>query len=142
MSTAATTHLVTKQQSRAITEEISEAISAILSKHGLAAPEIKTTYGDYYQLKIKSTPLAEGPNGVNLNSPEAQAYLRDAEWNDALDPKALGRKFTVQGGEFIFSGSLVRGQKYVYAATKVSDGKSYRFTRDIERFLEPESDEA
>ncbi len=139
---SSSTHLVTKQQSRAITEEISEAVKAILSKHGLAAPEIKTTYGDYYQLRIKSTPLAEGPNGVNLNSPEAQAYARDAEWNDALDPNALGRKFDVRGEEFIFTGSLVRGQKYVYAATKVSDGKSYRFTRDIERFLAPESAEA
>lgn len=129
-----TDHLITRQQAQAITEEISEAVTAILSKHGLAEPKIKTTYGDYYQFKVQAAPLEEGANGVNLNSPEAQAYLLDAKYDDDLDPDALGREFTVQGRTFVFTGSLTRGKKFVYAA-RGEDGRTYKFTSDIRRFL-------
>lgn len=128
-------HLVTRQQANVITEEITEAVNAILAKHGLADPKIKTTYGAYYQVKVQATPLAEGPNGVNLNSPEAQAYLAEAKWNDRLDADALGREFTVQGRKFYFAGSLTRGKKFVYSAIGAEDGRVYKFTEDIERFL-------
>jgi hypothetical protein len=129
-------HLITSQQARLLTEEIEKLVGPIFEKHGFEAPSTKTTYGDRYAVKFESTPFEEGAGGVNLNSPEAKAYVMEARYSDGkLDPEALGREFTVRGETYIFLGSAPRRPKYPYSAKRQRDGKVFKFTREIERHL-------
>lgn len=126
-----TNHLVPSAKARTITEEVEAAVAAIFEKHGFEAPKSKTTYGDHYAVKLTATPLSEGENGINLNSPEAQGYLVEANYDDTLDPDALGREIVVNGETFIFEGYVSRRPKYPFVARRVSDGKSYKLTDSI-----------
>ena len=120
-----TNHLVSRQKALAVTAELEQAITEVLEKHGLDAPNFKTTYGDRYVLKVETTPLEEGEGGVNLNSPEAQEFKLHAAFFD-MSPTDLGQEFQFGGETFVLLGYISRRPKYPFVARKVSDGRNYK----------------
>lgn len=118
---------VTKTQAQTISREIEAAAAEILARHGLSAPKIRTSYGDYFKLSIESSPVTIGDSGVNETSKEAVAFKRfHKSYN--LPENALGARFTVNGKEYVFTGLAVSRSKYPIATTRVSDGETVFFT--------------
>lgn len=123
-------HNITRQTATAVAKEVEAAVAAIFAAHGLAAPKVKTTYGDYLKIALESSPEVKGDNGVNLASPEAIAYQRYHSLYKLPD-NALGTKFVVQGKEFVFTGISPNRPKYPINAVAVADGKGYKFGESV-----------
>jgi len=121
---------VTKKQAADISAEIKVAVEAILKKHGMATSKISTNYGDIYRFKVDAAPLTLGANGVNITSPEAEAYttLGGAY---GLKPGLLGKVFKSNGTEYAFAGIATSRSKYPLMAVNPLDGKHYFFTESI-----------
>jgi hypothetical protein len=124
---------VTKQQAQSLTKEIQEAVAAILAKHGLADPKVKTTYGDYYKFTLEASPENIGDNGVNMSSKEAVAYTKFHNAYD-LPSGLLGKQIVVKGETVTFIGIATTRKKYPYAFRK-SDGQTTLYTEAIIPFL-------
>jgi hypothetical protein len=118
---------VTKVQAASISDEISAAVEAILTKHGFKAGKVRWNYGDHYAFKVEANPLVLGENGVNLESQEASAYKTFAD-SYGLKPGLLGKKFTSNGQEYAFAGIALSRRKYPFVAVNIIDGKTYFFT--------------
>ena len=130
---------VTKQQAVSITAEIQEAVNAILTKHGLSGPKVKTAYGDYYKFSLEAFAKNEGDNGVNLSSKEATYFLKfgytayDANYNTTELVAPLGTKFS--GGtpakEYVFAGIASTRKKYPITAIDVATGATVFFPDSV-----------
>lgn len=125
---------VTKAQASVISNEIQAAVDAILSKHGLVAGKVRTTYGDMFAFKVEATPLVKGENGVNLESIEAKDYLRFGN-SYGLNAGLLGKKFVSNGDEYVFAGIAISRKKYPIVATKVLTGTTMFFTETVKTKL-------
>lgn len=121
---------VSKAQATLISDEIKMAVEAILSKHGMEATRIRTTYGDSYGFKVEGNPLVKGENGVNLESSEAKAYERFGS-SYGLSEGLLGKKFVSKDRDFAFAGIAPGRSKYPIMALNLDDDKVYFFTKDI-----------
>jgi hypothetical protein len=125
---------VTKQQAVSITAEIKEAVDAILAKHGLADPKVKTTYGDYYKFTLEACAKNEGDNGINLSSKEATYFTKfgytayDEKFSPTQLVAPLGTVFTVNGKEFAFGGIASSRKKYPIVGVSTEDGRTTLFT--------------
>jgi len=124
---------VTKTQAQSLTKEIQEAVAAILAKHGLADPKVKTTYGDYYKFTLEASPENLDENGVNLSSKEAVAYTN---FHNAYDLPAglLGKQIVVKGETITFIGIATTRKKYPYAFRK-ENGETTLYTEAIVPYL-------
>ena len=129
--------LVTKATAQSITTEIEVAVNAILTKHGMDSGKTAVKYGDHYSIKIESTPLVENENGVNVNSPEAQAWAMFGTSYGFDNPvEALGKTFTTSGKTFKFIGLNTKAPKMPVNAVCLEDGKSYKFPTQALRKIE------
>lgn len=117
--------LVTKEQATRIAKAIEAAAAQILEAEGFDAAKVKTTYGDMFAVRIESVPVADGPGGVNLNTPEAQAYAQQAAWDPCFPEDGLGKTFEYSGRRFTLLGYVPRRPKYPLLA-KGDDGKTYK----------------
>lgn len=123
-------HNIDRQTAVTVAKEVEAAVAAIFAAHGLAAPKVKTTYGDYLKIALESSPEVKGDNGVNIASPEALAYKRYHAVYD-LPENGLGVKFFSQGKEFVVTGLSPNRPKYPINAVCTADGKSYKFGTTI-----------
>jgi hypothetical protein len=129
--------LVSKATASAITGEIESAVNAILAKHGMDAGKTMVKYGNLYSIKIEATPLAENENGVNVNSPEAQAWeMFGTSYGFDNPTEALGKTFTTSGKTFKFIGFNTKAPKMPVNAVCLEDGKSYKFPTKALRKIE------
>jgi len=119
---------VSKETAVKVSREIEKAIASILKENGLAAPKIKTAYGDIYRLTIETTVDATDENGINANSAEAVYYKRfgytayDAAHKGIELVAPLGTEFSVKGISYKFVGINSKRPKYSIAAMRISDG--------------------
>lgn len=130
---------VTKQQAVNITAEIQEAVNAIIAKHGLSGPKVKTSYGDYYKFTLEAFAKNEGVNGVNMSSKEATYFTKfgftayDEKFNATELVAPLGTKFS--GGkpikEYVFAGIASTRKKYPIAAIDLATGATVFFPEAI-----------
>jgi hypothetical protein len=67
---------VSKETANAVAKELQTVITEVLAKHGLSAPKVSIGYGEWFDMKIVSSALTLGPNGVNLTSKEATYYTK------------------------------------------------------------------
>jgi hypothetical protein len=128
--------LIPRAKARAITAELKGAVEEVFAKHGLQAPKIHTTYGDVYRVKLEAVPLAEGPNGVNLNSKEAKAFLAWPE-EYGLTKEHLGGIWSYGAQEYVFQGVSTRAPKRPLVFKRVSDGQEVRATTNAAAQITP-----
>ena len=125
---------VTKEQAVSVTAEIQEAVNAILAKHGLTGPKIKTTYGDFYKFTLEAFVKNEGDNGINLSSKEATYFKKfgytayDAQYNTTELVAPLGTIFKNKGVEYAFGGIASSRKKYPIVGINTANGTTMLFT--------------
>jgi hypothetical protein len=118
-------HTVSRELAREITERFQKVADEVFAERGFAKPTVKTTFGDVYKVTIESTPVAEGRNGVNMNSPEALTFLA---WPEEFDLTAedLGNKFRAGGEEYVFIGVNRRARSMPLMAVAVRGGRKVK----------------
>lgn len=120
--------------------EIAAEIKDVLRRHGME-PKISWKYGPWLEVKLTASVVAEGDNGVNLASPEAQyftkyghtSYNRDASGKivtEKLDAP-LGTVFVSRGTRYAFAGIASKRRKYPIYALNVEEGTPTFFTEQI-----------
>lgn len=123
---------ITKTEAKALTDELTEAINAVLAKHGMAMSNPRTGYGFAYSLKFDATTVTL-VNGVNVDTADAVLLKAHAELL-GLPADCVGRSFTANGKTYTVAGYrpkartrpiLVRGddgKDYVFPLTAVING--------------------
>lgn len=127
---------ITRDDARLYRREMEEALAEFCAKHNLDL-KIGTIHmlTSSVSVKLELVQKAEGPGGINVNLPEAQAYLKIGHRYDLL-PGKLGVIFTTNDGtEYIFQGIAPRRTQYPFSATRRRDGKAFKFGRSIVRAI-------
>lgn len=131
---------VSKAQAEKISQEIKQAVEAILAANGLSAPKIASKYGEWYEIKITASAVELGENGVNLASPEA-TYFTKFGWTSFSGSSPveltapLGTKFSNGQGEYAFAGIDPKKRKNPIVALRLSDGARVFFPDTAVPFL-------
>ena len=128
---------ISKAQSEVLIAELKPAIDAILARHGMDT-KYAWKYGPWLELKLTATSVEEGPNGVNLGSPEAQYFTKfgyttyksiAAGLSGAVSLDApLGTLFHSSGKTYAFAGIAAKRSKYPIVGRNVADGSIVFFT--------------
>ena len=107
-----------------IRRALEPALKELGEKHGVTIAVGRGSYGgETGTLKLELATLGE--NG-EVESPAAKEFKAYA---DIFGLKAtdLGRRFVSKGNEFVISGLKPRNRTYPIIATRVSDGKTFKF---------------
>lgn len=123
-----TSHTVTREQARAITEDLRSALAEVFARHGLTAPQLKTTYGDVYKVAASGSPIVLNDEGINTLSPEAIAYQRLGRVYGLRDG-LLGKTISVSGKQATFIGIAPKRPKYPFMFSV--DGKTVLYTEAV-----------
>lgn len=128
---------VSKAKAEAVINELSPIIKEVLARHGMD-PKFAWKYGDWFELKLTASAVEEGPNGVNLGSPEAQYFTKfgyttykaiAAGMSGAVTLDApLGTLFESRGEVYAFAGIAAKRSKYPIVGRNVADGAITFFT--------------
>lgn len=105
---------ITREQARAITAELTAAITDVFAHHGLTAPTLKTTFGLEYKVTASGSPIVLNDRGANTATPEATAYAvygRGYGLSDGL----LGVTVSIGGKQATFAGIAAKRAKYPFA---------------------------
>jgi hypothetical protein len=123
---------ISKTKAQAMIDELSPVVKEIMARHGMD-PKFAWKYGDWFEMKMTASAVEEGPNGVNLNSPEAQYFSRFGFTSYALSQvlqlsAPLGTLFTSKGKTYAFAGIAAKRSKYPIVGRNVADGSITFFT--------------
>jgi hypothetical protein len=128
-----------RNTARLIAQDSVAALKAVAEKYGLAVEHrggaIASTY---VELKFQFSRVAE--SGQVL-SREATDFSRYASMY-GLRPEDLGATFTCNGTAYRISGLSPRKSRMPVLATRVSDGRSFKFTVDAVRRSVPVTEES
>jgi hypothetical protein len=119
---------VEKAKAQAIMDELGPIIKEAMERHGLATPQMQWKYGAWFELKLTSAILEEGPHGINLGSKEASYYSRFGF--HGLDAP-LGTVFTSRGDAYAFAGIAAKRPKYPIYAKNLVQGTYHFFPEGI-----------
>lgn len=123
------TMTVSKETAKAVSEDLSAAIATVLAKHGLVEQRVSIKYGEVFKLSLTASGVEMSAEGINLASPEAEAYRRfGADYG--LKPDLLGKTITMRGKNYTFTGLALKRSKYPFAFTGPT-GKPIVFTADV-----------
>lgn len=133
------TTTIDKTKATQVAQEMKEAINAILAKHGLQVSATKMGYGEWYEYKVTAVAIAEGPNGVNLATKEAQYYEKfgwqvygQAPNFEVTELKApLGTGFTHGGKKYAFAGVAPQRKKYPIVAINLATKEQVFFPEAV-----------
>ena len=115
---------VSKEQVKRIRAAVEAAFLSALDAEGLRYNGSSAKYGDTGSITFKFIAVEDGPNGVNVASPEAQAFLMYANAYGS-SPEALGGRIVYGGNDYIIEGLRPRARKFPVLARRTSDGKVY-----------------
>jgi hypothetical protein len=107
-------------------EDALAALEEVARRHGVSITKGNGRFareGSNATIKFE---LATIGSGGEVNSKEAVAWKRDAA-RYGLDPDALGTLFRVGATEYRITGLNTRRPKFPVSATRVPDGKVYKF---------------
>ena len=108
-----------------IRKALEPALQEIGEQYGLTVTTGRGSYGgETGTMTIELATLGE--NG-EVESAQAKDFKKYASMV-GLEPTDLGRRFVSNGEEFEVSGLKTRNRKYPVIATKVSNGKSFKFS--------------
>lgn len=130
---------VSKELAAAISAEIAEAVKAVIKKHGLAYESSKSSYGDFYEYKIRAAAV-QMKNGINTQTKEARQFVLQAPYygfTDETAEAALGSSIIVEKlGECRLYGCSPRKRTRPLILMRVADGKTYECSISYLRFIE------
>ena len=110
-----------------IREALEPVLQGIGKQYGITLTVGRGAYGgETGTLKIELATLGE--NG-EAESPAAKEFKQYADLF-GLKATDLGRRFVSKGNEFEISGLKPRNRKYPIIGTKLSDGRSFKFSED------------
>jgi len=114
---------------KSIEAQMLEACAEVAAKHGLIAEGLgiqamKLRWNFEFGVRV-SIPL---PDGSTLD-PEKMRFQALAEAY-GLSPDDFGREFSAGGERFCISGIDSRRPKYPISATRIPDGKGFKFTAE------------
>lgn len=120
---AAANGAITKELCRVLSAEIDAALKAVAEKHGLT---VVVGGGSFDQTSYR---------------PRVDFKLLDSapiEWNRyagifQLPLDAIGKRITLQGGEYVIAGLKPNASRMPVIVTRVATGKSYKFTAQAVR---------
>ncbi len=121
--------MVTKEQAKAVSDELEAVLNEILARHGLSESRVSVKYGEVFKMSLTATAVELNDEGVNTASPEALAYERYAA-EYGLKEGLLGSSITLRGKTFTFVGLALKRSKYPYAFIGPT-GKPMVFTADV-----------
>ena len=115
-----------KDKALQVRSQVIEDLAALCDERGLSLSVQGTVkYGPtYVTLTLQ---FAEVGAGGVVQSREAEDFAMFATLDD-VPKSALGRTFVVNGAEFKLTGYNLRATKSPYLATRLSDGKRFKFT--------------
>ena len=120
---------VTKDQAKAITQEIEVAVKAIFEKYELQPSKIRSKYGDGYQFSVQADAIDINESGVNLASTESQVWISIGKQYGFENPASvLGAEFVQNGKPFKFLGMNPNASRFPLVAKNLKDGKTYKLT--------------
>lgn len=129
MSEIAPPRNLTPGLSKTIEAEMLKACAEVAAKHGLAAEGLGIQGMDlrwHFEFGVRvSIPL---PDGSTLD-PEQMLFEALAE-EFGLSPDDFGREFSTGLERFRVAGIDPRRPKYPISATRIPDGKGYKFTAE------------
>lgn len=132
--------MITKAQLQSVQRALDAALPAIGKRLGLSLSTGRGTYGAEGTLKIVVNQLDSDGNAIK---PEPELWNTMAP-SYHLRPGDLNAMFTVNGSVYRIDGLKPSRRKYPINATRVSDGKQYKFgvvsvlralKRDIPEYL-------
>jgi hypothetical protein len=113
---------------RELDKKILAALEAVGKEYGV---DIRIPGGNYsatsYTAKVQIS--LKGQGGI-VETPERRAFIQLCSYY-GLTPADLGKRFVFRGVQFELTGLNAGAPKYVVAAKRVYDGKSFKFTRDV-----------
>lgn len=118
---------ISKTKAEAVMLELRPLIEDALKRNGMDA-KFAWKYGAWFELKVTSSEVAEGENGVNLSSPEAQYFTKfgfnayDLSFRPTPLEAPLGTLFDNRGELYAFAGIAAKRKKYPIYAIRVADG--------------------
>jgi len=118
-----TYHTITRADCRPITTNIIDAITPLLSEHGL---RVTCRNSSFSSTSIRATLVITIQETATGKSPEQDTFERHAVYF-GLDPSNYGRTFTIRGRDFILSGLNLAARKRPIQAT--ADGQTWVFPR-------------
>ena len=116
--------MISKEQVQRIRAAVELAFLSALDAEGLRYNGSSGKYGDTGSITFKFIAVEEDENGVNIASPEAQAFITYATAYGS-SPEALGGRIIWMGESYIIEGLRPRARKYPVLARRESDGKRY-----------------
>ncbi len=120
---------VTKDQAKAISKEIEEAVRVIFEKYELQPSKIRSKYGDGYQISIQADTINMNESGVNLGSTESQVWISlGKQYGFETPASVLGAEFVQNGKPFKFLGMNPNATRFPLVAKNLKDGKTYKLT--------------
>jgi hypothetical protein len=118
-----TYHTITRADCRPLTEKVIDALTPLLSEHGL---RVTCRNSSFSSTSVKVTLMITIQETATGKSPEQDTFERHAAYF-GLDPANYGRTFTIRGRTFILSGLNLAARKRPIQAT--ADGQTWVFPR-------------
>ena len=124
--TTQTTHAVSREKAKEITEEIKRYAEQLLSEHGLSVQKIRSNYGDYYKFTIEASMIQISDDGIDMGSEYVQRY-QQAGYFAVVDAQVMhltapvGTRFSHRGEEYLLIGVRARGKMKIIAKPADSD---------------------
>lgn len=128
-----TDRLVNRAECQELAEELRAAAEQVFLKHGYALDGSKAKYGSFFEWNVKASPVEMGPNGVNLNSPQAQAFTRWAA-SFGMTPEQLGGTMEMKGETLTFVGVEPKRRKYPLVFRR-PDGSEVLYTEGVAKLV-------
>jgi hypothetical protein len=109
---------------RTLRNVVEETLQEVAKEHGISIKVGSGSFSDVnFNFKVEASVI--GKDGVAL-SKEAESFKMLAKAYN-LEPTDLHREFTFRGDIYKIKGLSSRSDKFPILATKVSDGKTFKF---------------
>jgi hypothetical protein len=120
---------ISKSQCELLIEELKPVINEIMARHNMDA-KFNWKYGALFELKMTATSMTKGPNGVNLDSVEAQYFTKFgfSDFAGRTLNAPLGTLFESRGETYAFAGIAAKRRKYPIVGLNIIDGTMTLFT--------------
>lgn len=124
---------ITRQDIRVFRTEIDHLLATFCQKYNLEMTQNAASFTNTsFSVKLEFVEKVENEAGINVNNPEAKAYLINGHTYGLL-PGRLGVTFVSNGDgtEYIFVGIKPQRYQYPFSVERASDGKKFKMGKSV-----------